>query len=120
MTMNPWFATVIWGIVIIIFTGPMLTLPFSWSRRKRNPLRDMPFESGQIPQGEGRQRLEMQYYPYLLMFVVLDVVSMFLFPWGIIFATIPLYASFPVLLFLLLLATPLAYGLHLAMRKENW
>jgi NADH-quinone oxidoreductase subunit A len=80
----------------------------------------MPFESGQIPQGEGRQRLEMQYYPYLLMFVVLDVVSMFLFPWGIIFSKIPLYASFPVLLFILLLAVPVAYGLRLALQRENW
>ena len=120
MALNPWFAVVIWGVVIIVLTGPMLTLPLFWSRRKRDPFRDMPFESGQIPQGEARQRLEMQYYPYLLMFVVLDVVAMFLFPWGIIVAKIPLRASLPILLFLLLLAAPLTYGLRLALQRENW
>lgn len=120
MALNPWLAIVIWGVVVIALTGPMLTLPFFWSRRKRDPLRDMPFESGQVPQGEGRRRLVMQYYPYLLMFVVFDVVSMFLFAWGISFEKAPLYGSFPVLLFLFLLAAPLGYALRLALRRENW
>lgn len=120
MALNPWLAIVIWGVVVILLTGPMLTLPFFWSRRKRDPLRDMPFESGQVPQGEARRRLVMQYYPYLLMFVAFDVVSMFLFAWGISFEKVPLYGSFPVLLFLFLLAAPLGYALHLALRRENW
>jgi len=80
----------------------------------------MPFESGQVPQGEARTRLVMQYYPYLLMFVVFDVVGMFLFAWGISYRAIPLNASFLVLLFLFLLAAPLGYALHLALHRENW
>jgi NADH:ubiquinone oxidoreductase subunit 3 (subunit A) len=120
MALNPWLAIAIWGVVVVALTGPMLTLPFFWSRRKRDPLRDMPFESGQVPQGEGRRRLVMQYYPYLLMFVVFDVVSMFLFAWGISFGKAPLNGSFPVLLFLFLLAAPLGYALQLALRRENW
>jgi NADH-quinone oxidoreductase subunit A len=120
MALNPWLAVVIWAVAIVFFTGPMLILPIAWSRRKRDPLRDMPFESGQIPQGEARCRLVMQYYPFLLMFAVLDVVSMFLFAWGIMFTRIPLYGSFPILAFLLLLAVPLAYALRVALQKENW
>ena len=120
MDLNPWLAIVIWAIVIIVLTGPMLTLPYFWSRRKRDPFRDMPFESGQVPQGEGRSRLVMQYYPFLLMFVAFDVVSMFLFVWGISFARMPLSGSYPIILFLVLLAAPLAYGLRLALRRENW
>ncbi|MGO9643452.1 MAG: NADH-quinone oxidoreductase subunit A [Candidatus Bathyarchaeia archaeon] len=118
--MNPWLAIVIWGVIIVLLTGPMLTLPIFWSRRKPDPFRDMPFESGQVPQGEARHRLVMQYYPYLLMFVVFDVVAMFLFAWGISFTTMPLGSSFLVILFLILLAAPLGYALHLAVRKENW
>jgi NADH-quinone oxidoreductase subunit A len=80
----------------------------------------MPFESGQVPQGEARKRVVMQYYPYLLMFVVFDVVGMFLFAWGISFATIPTSESLLVLLFLVLLGAPLAYALRLAFRREIW
>ena len=120
MAQNTWLTIIIWAIVVIALTGPMLTLPMFWSRRKPDPFRDMPFESGQVPQGEARHRLVMQYYPYLLMFVVFDVVGMFLFAWGMSFTKIPLYASLPVLLFLFLLAAPLGYALHLALRRENW
>jgi NADH-quinone oxidoreductase subunit A len=120
MALNPWIVIVIWAVIIIIMMSAMLALPMFWSRRKPDPLRDMPFESGQVPQGEGRRRLVMQYYPYLLMFVVFDVVAMFLFAWGISFTKMPLDASLPVILFLVLAAPPLGYALHLALHGENW
>ncbi len=120
MALNPWLAIIIWAILIIILTGPLLTLPMFWSRRKPDPFRDMPFESGQVPQGEARRRLVMQYYPYLLMFVVFDVVGMFLFAWGISYTKIPYTGSFLVLLFLFLLAAPLGYALQLALKREIW
>ena len=120
MALNPWLAIVIWGVIIVFLTGPMLTLPIFWSRLKADPFRDMPFESGQVPQGEARHRLVMQYYPYLLMFVVFDVVGMFLFAWGMSFSRIPIGSSVLVILFLVLIGAPLGYALHLAVRKENW
>lgn len=80
----------------------------------------MPFESGQVPQGEARRRLVMQYYPYLLMFVVFDVVAMFLFAWGISFTKMPLGESLLVIVFLVLIAAPLGYALNLALHRENW
>ena len=120
LALNPWLLIVIWGIILIILTGPMITLPIFWSRRKPDPFRDMPFESGQVPQGEARKRIVMQYYPYLLMFVVFDVVGMFLFAWGISFTTIPPSDSLLVLLFLILLGAPLGYALKMALHRENW
>jgi NADH-quinone oxidoreductase subunit A len=120
MALNPWLAIILWAIILILMTGPMLTLPIFWSRRKPDPFRDMPFESGQVPQGEARHRLVMQYYPYLLMFVVFDVVGMFLFAWGISFSKLPLNASVYVILFMVLLGAPLGYALKLALTKENW
>jgi len=120
MALDPWLTITIWAVIIVILTGPLLTLPMFWSRRKPDPFRDMPFESGQVPQGEARTRLVMQYYPYLLMFVVFDVVGMFLFAWAISYRTIPLNDSFLVLLFLFLLAAPLGYALQLALRREIW
>ena len=120
MALNPWLLIVIWGIILIILTGPMVTLPMFWSRRKPDPFRDMPFESGQVPQGEARKRIVLQYYPYLLMFVVFDVVGMFLFAWGISFRSIAPSDSLLVLLFLFLLGAPLGYALKMALHRENW
>jgi NADH-quinone oxidoreductase subunit A len=120
MALNAWLAIIIWSIIILLLTGPMLMLPLFWSRLKPDPFRDMPFESGQVPQGEARHRLVMQYYPFVLMFVVFDVVAMFLFAWGISFTRIPIDQSLLVILFLLLLAPPLRYALQMALKRENW
>ncbi|MGA3109335.1 MAG: NADH-quinone oxidoreductase subunit A [Candidatus Bathyarchaeia archaeon] len=120
MALNPWLLITIWAVLIIVLTGPLLTLPMFWSRRKPDPFRDMPFESGQVPQGEARTRLVMQYYPYLLMFVVFDVVGMFLFAWGMSFNRISFNDSMLVVLFLVLLGAPLGYALKMALRRENW
>ena len=122
MALNPWFVIMIWAVLILIMMGPLLTIPYLivFPSRKENPFRDMPFESGQVPQGYARHRLAMQYYPFVLMFVVFDVVGMFLFAWGISFTKIPISSSLMVLLFLLLLGAPLGYALRLALRRENW
>ena len=122
MALNPWLAISIFAVIILLFTVPLLTLPYLmvFPRRKENPFRDMPFESGQVPQGEARHRLAMQYYPFVLMFVVFDVVGMFLFAWGISFNQIPLDSSLVVVLFLVLLGAPLVFALRLALRRENW
>ena len=120
MALNPWLAIIIWAIIIIILSAPMLTLPIFWSRRKPDPFRDMPFESGQVPQGEARHRLVMQYYPYLLMFLVFDVVGMFQFAWGVSFTKFPVRTSAFMILFIVLIGAALGNALKLALNKENW
>jgi NADH-quinone oxidoreductase subunit A len=54
------------------------------------------------------------------MFVVFDVVGMFLFAWGMSFTRIPFNDTMLVVLFLVLLGAPLGYALKLALRRENW
>src|SRR5947209_4351237 len=67
-------STVALVIVLRLFITPKDLRP--------TPEKRKPFESGQIAAGPGRTRFIIQYYPYLLMFVVYDVVAMFLFAWG--------------------------------------
>ena len=87
---------------------------------KPDPFRDMPFESGQVPQGEGRHRLVMQYYP------LSPDVRRIRRSWNVPiclghqFHRLPVNASAFVILFIVLLAAPLGYALKLALNKENW
>jgi NADH-quinone oxidoreductase subunit A len=84
------------------------------------PEKKKPFESGQIAAGPGRTRFIIQYYPYLLMFVVYDVIAMFLFAWGLNLRALGAAGSLPVLVFIVVLLIPLGYALHLANHRENW
>ncbi len=98
----------------------ILILLVSPRDRKPTPEKRAPFESGQIAVGRGRTRFIIQYYPYLLLFVVYDVVAMFLFAWAVNLRTLGAAGTIPVLVFVSVLLVPLGYALHLANRPENW
>ncbi len=91
-----------------------LIIPALLAPSKRHPIKAQPFESGQIPMGEGRLNFMMQYYAYLLMFLVFDVMLMFLFAWASSFFLIGFPSAGVIILFLVILFVPMGYTLHLA------
>lgn len=99
-------------IVLLLLVSPKDPRP--------TPEKRAAFESGQIAAGRGRTRFIIQYYPYLLMFVVYDVVAMFLFAWAVNLRALGASGTVPVLIFMAVLMTPLAYALRLANKPENW
>jgi NADH-quinone oxidoreductase subunit A len=98
----------------------MLTVPFIFAPRKPNPVKNDSFECGQVPIGDARTRLVMRYYPYLLTFLVVDVMSIFLFAWAVSYKGLGLGGSFPVLAFVAIVLVGLGYALHSARREEIW
>jgi NADH-quinone oxidoreductase subunit A len=89
-------------------------------RRRYNPIKFLPMECGQIPSGEGRSHFMMQYYSYILMFVVFDVMSIFLYAWAITFFSIPREATLPMMGFLGIMFAAMGYALFLSGRKRIW
>jgi NADH-quinone oxidoreductase subunit A len=77
-------------------------------------------ECGQVPSGEGRSHFMMQYYSYILMFVVFDVMSIFLYAWCVTFFSIPKEATLPMIGFLGVMFAAMGYALFLAGRKGIW
>jgi NADH-quinone oxidoreductase subunit A len=110
------------GFITVSTIGGLILLILLVSPRDRRPTPEKraPFESGQIAVGRGRTRFIIQYYPYLLMFVVYDVVAMFLFAWALNLRALGAAGTVPVLIFVSVLLLPLGYALHLANRPENW
>ncbi|MEM4311848.1 MAG: NADH-quinone oxidoreductase subunit A [Nitrososphaerales archaeon] len=108
---------VIFGFIASIL---MMLIPFIFSPKRPNPIKKSTFEAGQYPSGEARVHLMMQYYSYLLMFVVFDVIIMFLFAWGSAFQALGLASLPTILIFLTIIFITLAYALHLAGRRELW
>lgn len=89
-------------------------------RRRYNPVKFLPMECGQMPTGEGRSHFMMQYYAYILMFVVFDVMSIFLYTWATSLFLIPRSATLPIMAFLGIMFAAMGYALYLAGRKGIW
>ncbi|MGB8086975.1 MAG: NADH-quinone oxidoreductase subunit A [Nitrososphaeraceae archaeon] len=89
-------------------------------RRRYNPVKFLPMECGQVPSGEGRTHFMMQYYAYILMFVVFDVMAIFLYIWGVSLFSLPRSATLPIIWFLAIMFAAMGYSLYLAGRKGIW
>ncbi|HEX5976893.1 MAG TPA: NADH-quinone oxidoreductase subunit A [Nitrososphaeraceae archaeon] len=89
-------------------------------RRRYNPVKFLPMECGQMPSGEGRSHFMMQYYAYILMFVVFDVMSIFLFAWATSLSSISRTATLPIMAFLGIMFAAMGYALFLSGRKGIW
>jgi NADH-quinone oxidoreductase subunit A len=105
------------GVFAAILT---LIIPKLLAPRKLHPLKLEPFECGQVPTGEGRLTFMMQYYAYLLMFVVFDAMSMFFFAWGASYLEIGFQTSWVIIIFLAILFVPMGYAIYLAGRSDLW
>ena len=104
----------------VVAAVPMIIIPVLFAPKRPNPIKSQTFESGQPPKGESRVHLMMQYYAYLIMFVVFDVVLMFMFAWSTAFPSLGPRSAFVILPFLAVVFIPMWYALNMAGRKELW
>jgi len=107
------FAIVVMGPALII--SRMITPP-----KRSNPIKFMPMECGQVPTGEGRTHFMMQYYAYILMFVIFDVVAIFLYAWGSTILYLPKEATLPIIAFLGIIFAAMAFALYQSGRRDIW
>ena len=105
----------------IVATAPALILSRMIAPRRRdNPVKFLPMECGQVPSGEGRTHFMMQYYAYVLMFVVFDVMSIFLYAWGSTLLNLPKSATLPIIAFLGIMFASFAFALCQSGRRNIW
>ena len=110
------------ALVGVGFTAVTLILPILFGPKHPNPVKSLTFENGQVPQGAGKMHFMMQYYAYLLMFIVFDVLGMFLYAWASAYKPMALGLSsdWTITLFIGMLFIPMAFALVLAGRRELW
>ena len=101
--------------------GPTLIISRMIAPRKHdNPVKFLPMECGQVPTGEGRTHFMMQYYPYILMFVIFDVMAIFLYAWGSALLELPKSATLPMIGFLAIMFGAMAFALYQSGRRNIW
>ncbi len=101
-------------------TAPMLLISRLIAPRKSTPVKFLPMECGQVPSGAGRTHFMMQYYAYILMFVIFDVMAIFLYAWGSTILNLPRTATLPIMAFLAIMFGAMAYALYQSQRRNIW
>ncbi|HEY6156643.1 MAG TPA: NADH-quinone oxidoreductase subunit A, partial [Gemmatimonadales bacterium] len=53
--------------------------------RKPTLLKDSPYESGMPPLGSAHERFSVKFYLVAMLFIIFDIETVFLIPWGTIY-----------------------------------
>jgi NADH-quinone oxidoreductase subunit A len=53
--------------------------------KKKSAAKDMPYESGMNPYGEGTRRMPVRFYLIAVLFILFDIEVVFFLPWAIAF-----------------------------------
>ena len=116
------YSTVVlmFGFAVIAMAPALLISRMISPRKKSNHVKFLPMECGQVPSGEGRTHFMMQYYPYILMFVIFDVVAIFLYAWGSALLELPKSATLPMLGFLAIMFGAMSFALYQSGRRRIW
>ncbi len=108
------------GFAVLALAPALVISRMIAPRTKSNPVKFLPMECGQVPSGAGRTHFMMQYYPYVLMFVIFDVMAIFLYAWGSALIDLPKTATLPIIAFLGIMFTAMAFALYQTKRKSIW
>ena len=108
------------GFAVLALAPALVISRMIAPRAKSNPVKFLPMECGQVPSGAGRTHFMMQYYPYVLMFVIFDVMAIFLYAWGSALLDLPKEATLPIIAFLGIMFAAMAFALYQTKRKSIW
>ena len=73
------------GLAVAFATGTLIMSVVLGARGKRYKVKDMPYECGMLPVGEGSSRLSVKFYLVAMLFILFDIEVVFLYPWAVVY-----------------------------------
>jgi NADH-quinone oxidoreductase subunit A len=74
------------GLVAVAFSVGTLVASVVLGKRGRDSrVKDMAYECGMLPVGEGSTRLSVKFYLVAMLFILFDIEVVFLYPWAVNF-----------------------------------
>ena len=95
-------------LVSILFAVIMLLIPASLRLlgiipRKPNPIKNATYESGMETIGRSWVQFNFRYYFYALMFIALDVLVVFVYPWAVKVRELGYFGLITILIFVFII-----------------
>jgi NADH-quinone oxidoreductase subunit A len=102
-------------VVVLILAAVMVLLPvllrlIGIVPKKPNAVKNSPFECGMETIGKTWVRFNFRYYFYALMFIALDVLVLFLYPWAVGLRQLSYFGLAVILVFMALIVVGYLYA----------
>jgi NADH-quinone oxidoreductase subunit A len=98
-------AVVVGGIAAMFILASVFLGP-----RKRNPVKDTPFESGIASEGYTGGAVAVRFYVMAMLFIIFDVELAFLFPWSVVYRSLGYFGFCEMLVFFIIVGVGFIYA----------
>ncbi len=78
--------------------------------KNRTRAKNIPYESGMDPIGEGTRRLPVRFYLIAVLFILFDIEVVFFLPWAVVFRELGLFGLIEMFIFILILLIGYVYA----------
>jgi NADH-quinone oxidoreductase subunit A len=83
---NEYIPVLLLGLVAVVFAFGTLALSVLFGAKgKRNRMKEIAYECGMLPVGEGSTRLSVRFYLVAMLFILFDIEVVFLYPWAVVY-----------------------------------
>src|SRR5688500_16459904 len=65
--------------------GTLIASKLFGFRGKRSKIKDIAYECGMLPIGEGNTRMSVKFYLVAMLFILFDIEVVFLYPWAVVY-----------------------------------
>src|SRR5437879_9829419 len=83
--LRPYLPFLLLLLFVVANAAGMIGLSHLVGPKRPTPLKDAPYESGLPPLGSAHERFSVKFYLVAMLFIVFDIETVFLIPWGAIY-----------------------------------
>jgi len=95
--------------LVVVTAAAIIGLSHIVLRERPSPIKKTPYESGMPPLGGTRERFSVKFYLIAMLFIVFDIETVFMIPWGVSFGTLGLFGLVEMFIFVVILLVGFVY-----------
>lgn len=108
--LDPYLGILILALLGVLNAAGMMAVSHLLGSNRPTAVKGSPYESGITPLGTTRERFSVNFYLVAMLFIVLDIETLFLIPWAAVFREFGLAGLIEVTVFLAVLGVGLVYA----------
>ncbi len=109
MSLRDYLPVVVFFVMGLGVGGGLIAASFLFRRKRRNPVKELPYESGILATGPVRQRFPIDFYLVAMLFIIFDIEVAFMYPLAVSLKSIGLAAVIELVIFVAVLGAGFAY-----------
>lgn len=107
--MGQYLPVIAMAVLAVLFAAISLVTSRLLAPRRPSAAKSAPYESGILPTREPPERFPVRFYLVAMIFIVVDIEIIFLYPWAVIYRNLGAFGLVEVLLFAVAVFVSLVY-----------